>query len=333
MRSGMLLGKFLPPHRGHQYMIDFARRGVDELTVFVCTIERESIPGRLRYEWMRDHFGGDVRIVHCTDENPQAPEDDPEHFWPIWRHSLLSRLERPPDIVFASEAYGVRLAAELGAAFVPVDPLRETVPIAARWIVEDPLRWADYILPEARPYFTQRIVMVGPESSGKSTLTKWLGKRFGAPAVPEYGRTFQENVGRDLTIEDMLEIAKWHRAAEDAAAMQGSGLLFVDTEAIITTLWSQVFFQGVPEGLNTLIDPTRYRLYFLTEPHAHEWHDDGWRLQPERAERMRFFKAMRTQLEAHGCPYHILTGDWHERQQQAEAIVLQTFPSLTTQER
>lgn len=328
MRSGMLLGKFLPPHRGHQYMIDFARRGVEELTVFVCSIERESIPGRLRYEWMRDHFGGNVRVVHCPDENPQVPEDDPENFWPIWRHSLLSRLERPPDVVFASEAYGVRLAAELGAVFVPVDPLRETVPISGRQICADPLRWADYILPEARPYFTQRVVLVGPESSGKSTLTKWLGQRFGAPAVAEYGRTFQENVGRDLTIEDMLEIAKWHRAAEDAAAMQGRGLLFVDTEVLITTLWSQVFFQGVPDGLNALIDPGRYHLYLLTEPHATEWHDDGWRLQPDRAERMRFFEAMRTLLETHRCPYHVLTGDWHERQEQAERLILARFPTL-----
>src|ERR1051326_4339848 len=73
--SGMLLGKFLPPHLGHKYMIDFARRCVDELTVFVCSIEREPIPGRLRYQWMRDHFGG-VRVVHCEDENPQGPEED-----------------------------------------------------------------------------------------------------------------------------------------------------------------------------------------------------------------------------------------------------------------
>ena len=323
----MLLGKFLPPHRGHQYMIDFARRGVDELTVFVCSIPRESIPGRLRYEWMRDHFGG-VRVVHCEDENPQAPEDDPENFWPIWRHSLLSRLDRPPDVVFASEAYGVRLAAELGAEFVPVDPLRETVPISGRQIIEDPLRWAEYILPEARPYFTQRIVLVGPESSGKSTLTKRLGQRFGAPSVAEYGRTFQENVGRDLVLEDMPAIAKWHRAAEDAAAMQGKGLLFVDTEAMITKLWSQVFFNAVPNDLEASIDPARYRLYLLCEPHAHEWHDDGWRLQPERAERLRFFEAMRSELEARHCPYHVLTGDWHERQSQAEAIVLGAFPWL-----
>lgn len=79
MTRGMLLGKFLPPHRGHEYMIEFARRLVDELTVQVCTVEREPIPGVLRYQWMRDHFGG-VKIVHNDDENPQTPADDPENF-------------------------------------------------------------------------------------------------------------------------------------------------------------------------------------------------------------------------------------------------------------
>lgn len=117
----MLLGKFLPPHRGHAYMIRFARQMVDELTVQVCTSVREPIPGHLRYAWMRDYFGG-VRVIHNDDENPLEPAEDPEHFWDIWRNSLLARMEAPPDYVFASETYGHRLAEELGAQFVPVDP-------------------------------------------------------------------------------------------------------------------------------------------------------------------------------------------------------------------
>ena len=320
MRSGMLLGKFLPPHLGHQYMIDFARRCVDELTVFVCSIQSEPIPGPLRYQWMRDHFGG-VRVVHCEDENPQAPEDAPENFWEIWRYSLLSRLERRPDVVFASEAYGVRLAKELGAQFVPVDPLRKTVSISARDIRLHPTRHAKYILPEARPYYTKRVVIVGPESSGKSTLTRRLAEKFGSVQVQEYGRTFQENVERDLCLQDMLDIARAHRAAEDAAAMQSNGLIVVDTEVIITKLWSQVFFDAVPEGLEEIFDPDRYALYLLTEPHPHELHDDGWRLQPDIAVRWKFFDQMRAELEARNCRFEVLSGDWAERDERATALV------------
>ena len=132
-------------------MIDFARRCVDDLTVLVCSLPDDPIPGTLRYQWMRDHFGG-VRLVHCEDENPQTPEDDLLHFWEIWRESILSRMDCPPYVVFASEAYGVRLAQELGAAFLPVDPAREMAPISATMIRANAERYAEYLLPETRPY-------------------------------------------------------------------------------------------------------------------------------------------------------------------------------------
>jgi NadR type nicotinamide-nucleotide adenylyltransferase len=328
----MLLGKFMPPHRGHQYMIDFARRCVDDLTVLVCSLPGDPIPGRLRYEWMRDHFGG-VNVVHCEEVVPQTPEDDPEHFWDIWRELVLRYTPCRPDVVFASEAYGVRLAQELRAQFMPVDPAREVVPVSATLIRSDPQRYFEYLLPEARPYFTRRVVLVGPESSGKSTLTKWLAQRFCTPFVAEYGRTFQENVGRDLRLEDMLVIAAAHQAAEDAISIQGKGLIFVDTEAIITKAWCRVFFKAVPEGLESLIRPNRYALYFLTEPHSHEWHDDGWRLQPDRADRMRFCHEVRAELEAYGCPYLVLSGDWEDRQRQAEAAVNRLWVDSSPSER
>jgi cytidyltransferase-like protein len=84
--TGFLLGKFLPPHRGHQYLIEFARNYVDRLTVLVCTIQQEPIPGPLRYQWMCEAFPG-VDLVHHTDELPQAPEEHPQ-FWDIWRASI-----------------------------------------------------------------------------------------------------------------------------------------------------------------------------------------------------------------------------------------------------
>lgn len=320
MRRGMALGKFMPPHRGHEFMIRFAQGMVDELTVLVCSLENDSIPGELRYEWMRRHFGG-VRVVHCAEPLPQIPEEDPEHFWQIWREVVLSRMDAPPDFVFASESYGVRLAQELGAQFVPVDPAREIVPVSDSLIRDHPARYADFMIPEARAYYVKRIVLVGPESSGKSTLTKGLAARFGTAFLSEYGRTFQENVGRDLTLDDMRLIAQLHRAAEDAAALHANGFLFVDTEAIITKAWAQVFFGAVPEDFERFITSDRYALYLLTEPHAREWHDDGWRLQPDRNTRIKFFSVIRAELEARKCPYIVLSGEWEERQTQAENAV------------
>ena len=54
MTTGLVLGKFLPPHAGHLYLIETALREVDHLTVLVCSLEREPIPGALRFHWMRE---------------------------------------------------------------------------------------------------------------------------------------------------------------------------------------------------------------------------------------------------------------------------------------
>ncbi|MEO3705479.1 adenylyltransferase/cytidyltransferase family protein [Trichormus azollae] len=68
-RTGIILGKFMPPHLGHQYLVDLARSYVDNLTVLVCSIQSEPITGDFRYHWMRSIFT-DVNVVHVTDENP-----------------------------------------------------------------------------------------------------------------------------------------------------------------------------------------------------------------------------------------------------------------------
>ena len=83
----MILGKFMPPHAGHQYLVHFARNFVDRLTVLVCSLKSEPIAGELRYAWMRELFP-DVRIVHITEELPQTPAEHPE-FWTIWRRVRL----------------------------------------------------------------------------------------------------------------------------------------------------------------------------------------------------------------------------------------------------
>ena len=120
---GLVLGKFMPPHQGHLYLIDFARHYTEDLTVVVGSLASEPIAGQLRWRWMREIFP-QLRVVHLTDENPQLPHEHPD-FWNIWRRSLERVAERPVDLLFASEDYGSRLAEELGARFIPTNGARE----------------------------------------------------------------------------------------------------------------------------------------------------------------------------------------------------------------
>jgi cytidyltransferase-like protein len=179
--TGFLLGKFLPPHRGHQYLIEFARAYVDQLAVLVCSIAREPIPGALRYQWMCESFPG-VTLVHHTDEIPQAPEEHPQ-FWDIWRASIRRHVPGRIDYVFASEDYGGRLAEELGARFVPVDIERRNVPVSGRAIRDDPMAHWEALLPAVRPYYVKRVCVLDDD---RSPLADALSAEFRTVCMHRY---------------------------------------------------------------------------------------------------------------------------------------------------
>src|SRR5688500_10481303 len=154
MTRGLVLGKFLPYHAGHAHLIRTARAAVDELVVLVCSIEREPIPGALRYGWVRDSHP-DCRVVHVAEEVPQAPGDDAS-FWPIWI-DLIARRAGAIDVVFTSEDYGDELARRIGARHLSVDPSRLTFPVSGTAVRADPIRHWELIPTAVRPYFVRRV--------------------------------------------------------------------------------------------------------------------------------------------------------------------------------
>jgi len=249
MSRGLIIGKFLPPHRGHQYLLDFAKYFCERLTVQVCSIHSEPIPGDVRFAWMQETFGAQsgITLVHNSAENPQLPEDCPDRFWEIWRDSIFKHMDGKPDYLFASEDYGLKLAAVLGARYIPVDQTRQILPISGTAIRQDPMANWEYIVPATRPWFLKRVAIVGPESSGKSTLASTLARRFNTCHVPEYGRSYLDAVGFTLDEEAFITIARGHRASEEALARHANRVLFSDTECLTTKMWSSELIGHVPE--------------------------------------------------------------------------------------
>ena len=128
MTTGFLLGKFLPLHRGHMHLIETAQKHVDHLTVLVCSLHREPIPGELRYRWVCDLFPH-VSVQHFSEDIPQYPHEHPD-FWNIWRVVIRRYVPVGPDYVFTSEHYGDKLADILGARHVCVDLPRALFPVS-----------------------------------------------------------------------------------------------------------------------------------------------------------------------------------------------------------
>lgn len=313
MTYGFLLGKFMPFHKGHQFLIESARRRCDHLTVLVCSIETEPIPGYLRYNWVKNTFP-DLDVRHVTDENPQYPEEH-KFFWEIWCDTI--RRNTPPDIslVFSSEHYGYVLAAKLGIRHIAVDIPRQTVPISATMIRTNPMRHWDYLPPAVRPYYIKKVALLGPESCGKSYLAEKLAAHFNTSFVEEYGRSYCERFGTELGPLDFAHIAGGQLYREDEAALEANRLLFCDTELIVTQVWSEVYFNGVCQPWIVAQNHTRrYDLCLLLAPDI-AWHDDGTRAYAHTRDWQ--FERLRQELESRNMRYAIIRGDFETRWQAA----------------
>ncbi|WGM38000.1 AAA family ATPase [Caulobacter sp. NIBR1757] len=322
-QRGFLLGKFMPPHAGHQYLCDFARAYCEHLTILVCSLDREPIPGHLRAAWMRELYP-DCRVVHFSEDVPQEPQDHPD-FWDIWRGISKDAHPEPVDVVFASEPYGARLAEELGARFVPVDPGRETQAISGTAVRAAPFRHWSMLPAPVRAWYTPRICLFGPESTGKTTLARRLADHFATVVAPEYGRTYTEVFGTEVNAEDLIHIAAGHQAGVAAAARAANRLLICDTDPVLTAVWSRMLV-GRPlpqlEAFDDLCD-----LYLLTDIDA-PWVDDGTRYFPQDDTRRRFFDLCRAELDRRGARYITLSGGWNDRFETAVAAIHERWPDL-----
>lgn len=308
MTSGLVLGKFYPPHRGHQLLVSFAQAYVDELTVLVETNRLETIPGIQRFTWMKELFPR-ARVLHLTDENPQSPDEHPD-FWNIWLRSIRKHLAVGPDYVFASEEYGEPLAKILGATFIPCNIGRDIVPISGTAVRADPLGNWEYLPEIVRPYFLKRVCIVGGESSGKSTLAQALASEFNTKHVPEYARIYLERRGGLCEKGDMVPIARGQIALETALAREANRILFSDTDALLSQVWSQFLFNEVSDELQALADRQRFDLYLLLTPDL-PWVADSVRYLPN--QRQEFFDFCRHLLDNTKRPYVVISGSGDER--------------------
>lgn len=152
VRTGLVIGRFCPPHLGHSHLIARAAEQVDQLVVFVNTRDGEVVPGALRTAWLAQlHPEATVIEVHHdldTDFGDEA-------LWARWMTLLRSAWPGPgegPDVVFSSESYGNELARRFGAEAVGVDPGRVTVPVSATMVREAPADHLDRLAPPVRAW-------------------------------------------------------------------------------------------------------------------------------------------------------------------------------------
>ena len=183
-KTAVVIGKFYPPHRGHTHLIDTALAQSERVTVIVCDEDGQTISGETRAAWLREiHPDATVLVVR----SPLADDDSAG-----WARSTIEWLGHVPEAAFTSEAYGDAYARHMGSTHVSVDADRRTVPISASAIRGNPLQYLDYLEPCVRAHFVKRVVVIGAESTGTTTLAMALAEHYQTAWVPEFGRLYTE---------------------------------------------------------------------------------------------------------------------------------------------
>ncbi|WP_104105022.1 AAA family ATPase [Arthrobacter sp. 08Y14] len=340
-RQGVVIGKFYPPHTGHRHLIARASEQSDRLAVVVLGSRFESIGLEDRVKWLTAEFDGtNVTVIGMPDDCPVDYASDA-----IWKahHEVLRMALKMKgimtvDAVFSSEDYGWQLAEYFGAAHVMVDRGRTDHPVSGT-LCRDDLNdaWHSIIRP-ARQDLAVRIIVVGAESTGTTTLASDLTRHYrsrypGLTDVPEYGRQFtydkfaaaraaNPDAGlADLvwTAEDFAVVGEQQNRMENEAADR-CPLVIADTDVITTMLFERVYIGQQSYGSYLAVERIPRRdLYLITDHAGVPFEDDGWReAHHPREEMTEWFKE---ELTAAGAPWILVSGSPAERLSTATEII------------
>jgi len=277
--TGLILGKFAPFHKGHQYLLEFAKARVDKLYVLIYEArETTHIPLEMRAGWIRQIYP-DVNVIAGHD----APtvEGTSEQVKKIQEDYIIKMLPEPITHFFSSEWYGEHVSKALSAINVLVDADRKNVPVSATKVRNGEVSSADFLHPIVNRDIVRKVVILGAESTGKTTLARELAKEYKTNWVAEYGRDYWDanhDEKGNLTAEQLVELAKTHRMNEEKTFQLSDRIVFIDTGATTTRQYCRDYGYSVPMELDTMVhdERSRYDLFILCETDI-PYEDDGTR--------------------------------------------------------
>ena len=341
-RHGLVIGKFYPPHAGHHELIRAAAAAADRVTVVVMAASVESLALADRVAWLQETHAGDgnVTVTGIIDDVPIDMESD--EIWrahvDLMRQAVRSVTEEPVDAVLTPEAYGAELARRFDARLIPSPPrLGYTSGTLVRADVAAHWQW---LAPCVRAHLALRVVLVGAESTGKTTLAEDIAARLRARGGAWAAVEWVGEVGRDETVAkveaagrgalvtdirwetpDFVRIAHAQARAEEAAARRGGPVLVCDTDAFATGIWHERYMHARDAEVEAAGTAAPFHLYLLTHHDDVPFVDDGVR----DGEQIRGWMTDTFEARLAGRRWHWLRGEREARLQQALARIDETF--------
>ncbi|CAL2088915.1 ATP-binding protein [Tenacibaculum sp. 190524A05c] len=168
-----------------------------------------------------------------------------------------------------------------------------------------------------------KVVLFGPESTGKTTLSRQLARHYNTVWAPEYAREYLQdkwnNERKTCEESDLIPIAIGQMDLENSLAKKADKLLICDTDLLETKVYSEEYYGGfVDPLLDEFAIKNTYDIYFLTYIDT-PWEEDDLRDRPEQREEM--FNAFKNALEKYNRPYVLLKGNKETRLKKATQII------------
>lgn len=313
-KVGMCGGCFAPFHLGHKHLIITAASQCEELYVVLSVSKYDKIPYEYRYRWLYQATKdmSNVKLITIFDES----EDKSVYDWETGCEDVKKKISKPIDAVFVGDDYnysGNPYEIYYNTSnIIYVD--RSMIPISSSEINKNIYKYWDYICPEARSYYVKKVLVIGTECCGKSTLVKNLSHYYNTNNVEENGREVCEESGGLSTMvsSDYINILFKHKADEIEKIKTSNKLLFIDTDCITTNFYYNLSF-GENKDFNNLVSSINnfnsYDLILyvdLTLSNGYEY--DITRLDATDKEREENNLILKSMFDSHNLNYKIVRG-------------------------
>lgn len=159
-----------------------------------------------------------------------------------------------------------------------------------------------------------KVVVIGPECTGKTDLSNFLARHYNTSWVPEYARAFLNKLNRPYEQSDLIKIAHGQIRLEEEWCQNANQLLICDTNLMVIKVWSEEKFGSCPEEIIGVMNRRHYDLQLLTNVDI-PWEDDPQREHPTR--RDYFWQRYREEASRTGVPTIEISGSREQRQQTA----------------
>lgn len=291
---GVVFGKFYPLHTGHIYLIERACGQVDELNIIMgYSLTRDHIlfknssmskqpTVKDRFRWLLQTFKYQKNIrIHILNEENVKPYP---YGWKTWStnvKSFMADKNIAPTHIYTGEKKDVqKYFSYFKIKVVLIDPNRSFISVSGKQIRNKPFYYWRYIPTEVKPFFVRTVVILGGESSGKSTLVNKLANVFNTTSAWEFGRKYVcSHLGgsdKALQYSDYEKIALGQAQYIDFAIKHANKVAFIDTDFITTQAFCKQYEKKEHPFVQALIDEYYFDLVILLKNNT-PWIQDGIR--------------------------------------------------------